>query len=102
MLGLLLIGASAAFTGLLIAYNLGGGPGYTVSVAGNNLSTLNSLEIFLSGLALALLFGLGVVLLSRGVAWHRRREARSREAAMGTADREPAAPGHHRLHLFGH
>ncbi|MFB7908306.1 hypothetical protein ACFC1T_17900 [Kitasatospora sp. NPDC056076] len=70
LLGLLLAAAAGAFSGLLIADNLGGGPDYQVTVVGQQLTTLNSLEIFLSGLALALIFCLGLAL---AVATGRRR-----------------------------
>ncbi|GAA2531537.1 hypothetical protein ABT319_05165 [Streptomyces sp. NPDC000678] len=73
VLGLLLLAAAGAFTGLLIADNLSGGPEYTVSVLGQDIATMNALAIFCSGLALALIFcaGLGAV---AATAVHRRRE----------------------------
>lgn len=70
-LGLLLLGATGAFTGLAIADNLGGGPEYTVSVLGHQIATMNTLAIFSSGLALALIFCLGVAVMM-GAATHRR------------------------------
>ncbi|MFD9685020.1 hypothetical protein ACFWXO_04590 [Kitasatospora sp. NPDC059088] len=63
LLGLLLTAASGTFAGLLIADNLSGGPEYQVTVLGNDLVTLNSLGVFLSGVALALLFCLGLALI---------------------------------------
>ncbi|MFJ4670693.1 hypothetical protein [Kitasatospora purpeofusca] len=56
LFGLLLVAVTGAFTGLLIAGNLSGGPEYQVVLLGHDLVTLNSLGIFLAGLALALLF----------------------------------------------
>ncbi|MFE4053556.1 hypothetical protein [Streptomyces sp. YIM B13518] len=73
VLGLLLLGAAGAFTGLVIADNLSGGPEYTVSVLGQDIVTMNTLAVFCSGLALALIFcaGLGAV---ASTAVHRHRE----------------------------
>jgi hypothetical protein len=65
-IGLLLLAATAAFTGLAIADNLSGGPEYSVSVLGNHIATMNTLEIFCSGLALALIFCLGLVMAAGG------------------------------------
>ncbi|MFI5534009.1 hypothetical protein ACIA8O_36270 [Kitasatospora sp. NPDC051853] len=116
LFGLLLLGAVAAFTGLLIADNLDGGPEYTVTVLGNELATMNSLSIFLAGMALALLFGFALLLL-RGGGMRSRRRARERAAltaAAAHADAVPPTPRtgepvadptatrrKHRLH-FGH
>ncbi len=86
LLGLLLVAATGAFTGLLIAGNSGGGPDYTVSVLGNSIATLNSLEIFLSGIALALLFGLGLAMLSGSGRRHTRRRAELRSARRQARD----------------
>ncbi|MFF3071913.1 hypothetical protein ACFVSN_00905 [Kitasatospora sp. NPDC057904] len=63
LLGLLLMAASGTFSGLLIADNLSGGPDYQVTILGNDLVTLNSLGVFLSGAALSLLFCLGLALI---------------------------------------
>ncbi|MCX5215246.1 hypothetical protein OG689_39335 [Kitasatospora sp. NBC_00240] len=89
LFGLLLLGASGAFVGLLIAENLGGGPDYTVAMFGNDLATLNSLGIFLAGIALALVFCLGLLLATGGGILRRRRSKELRsyraERAAGTA-----------------
>ncbi|MEU6813104.1 hypothetical protein ABZ920_29810 [Streptomyces sp. NPDC046831] len=79
-IGLLLLAATGAFVALAIAGNLSGGPEYTVSVLGNDIATMNTLEVFSAGLALALLFCLGVALLT-GAATHRRRPHRARPSA---------------------
>ncbi len=63
-LGLLLLAATGAFTGLVIADNLSGGPEYSVSVLGQHIATMNTLAVFCSGLALALLFCLGIALVT--------------------------------------
>ncbi|AXI79650.1 hypothetical protein C7M71_021825 [Peterkaempfera bronchialis] len=130
MLGLLLAAATAAFVGLLIAYNLSSGPGYTVTMFGHNLVTLNHLGAFLAGIALTLVFGLALAMLAAGLAHHRRKSVRlraaRRDAAVATAQRDELAArlddrgdtttdptlsgasrdtrsgGRHRLHLFGH
>ncbi|WP_431682396.1 hypothetical protein [Kitasatospora sp. KL5] len=75
-LGLLLLAVTGAFTGLLIAENLDGGPTYTVTMFGNDLATMNSLAIFLAGIALTLLFVLGCLMVLVG----RRRSAELRAA----------------------
>ncbi len=82
LFGLLLVAATGAFTALLIADNLSGGPEYQVTVLGNDLVTLDSLEIFLAGLALALLFCLGLGLTLRSL--RRARTARAVRAAGPT------------------
>ncbi|GAA3768680.1 hypothetical protein ACFS5L_22130 [Streptomyces phyllanthi] len=71
IIGLLLLAATGAFIGLAIAYNLSGGPEYTVAIFDESVVTLNSLAIFCTGLALAFLFCLGLF-LARSGAVHRR------------------------------
>jgi ABC-type transporter Mla subunit MlaD len=86
-LGLLLLAATGAFTGLLIADNLSGGPEYTVSVLGHDIVTMNVLAVFCSGLALALIFCLGLsAVASAGV--HRRRQRTTTYTA------QPGNPAH--------
>ncbi|WP_042451044.1 hypothetical protein, partial [Streptacidiphilus jiangxiensis] len=87
LLGLLLLCGTAAFTGLLIADNLDGGPDRTVALVGSTTATMNNLEIFLSGVALALLFGAGLVTAVIGAHLLRRRRAALRDARR-------AAPRH--------
>ncbi|MDY0810865.1 hypothetical protein [Kitasatospora purpeofusca] len=79
LLGLLLLAATGAFTGLLIADNLSGGPDYGVTVLGNQIATMNSLAVFLSGIALTLIFGLGLAMATGGAARMRRRADERRE-----------------------
>ncbi|MEU0913275.1 hypothetical protein [Streptomyces althioticus] len=76
ILGLLLAGAVGAFTGLVIAGNLSGGPQYTVSVLGQDIATMNTLAVFCAGLALGLLFCLGLAAVASSVV--RRRHGRPR------------------------
>ncbi|MFF4117146.1 hypothetical protein ACFY0P_27295 [Streptomyces sp. NPDC001714] len=71
-LGLLLLAATVAFTALAIAGNLSGGPGYTVSVLDHHIATLGPLAIFCAGLALALIFCLGLAVMTGGAVHHRR------------------------------
>ncbi|WP_369405334.1 hypothetical protein [Streptacidiphilus melanogenes] len=96
LLGLLLIAATAAFTGLVIADNLSGGPDYQVTVLGHTIATMNSLEIFLSGLALALIFCLGLAMTGTGGMLAKRRRLRLREARHArhgrTGDAVPTTP----------
>jgi hypothetical protein len=75
-IGLLLLGATGAFTALAIAGNLSGGPEYTVTVLGHEIATMNTLAVFSSGLALALLFCLALAMMVTG-ATHRRRRPRT-------------------------
>jgi hypothetical protein len=126
LLGLLLLCATGAFTGLLIAGNLSGGPDYQVVVLGHALATMNSLEIFLSGLALALLFCLALAMTGLGGRMASRRRALLRGARRATGsearsttpatptepveaepvESEPAvarpADARRQRHLFGH
>ncbi|MEU8511037.1 hypothetical protein AB0C76_05530 [Kitasatospora sp. NPDC048722] len=71
LLGLLLMSVSGAFIGLLIADNIAGGPEYQATILGNDLVTLNSLGVFLAGVALGLIFCLGLALI--GLARRTRR-----------------------------
>ncbi|ALV31832.1 hypothetical protein [Streptomyces sp. CdTB01] len=77
-IGLLLLGATGAFTALVIAGNLSGGPEYTVSVLGHHIATMNTLAAFCSGLALALLFCLALAMMN-GALHRRRRRPRTYE-----------------------
>jgi hypothetical protein len=95
LLGLLLIGATAAFTGLVIADNDSGSPDYGVSVLGQHIATLNTLEAFLAGAALALVFCLGLAMLRHAG----RRAARRRRTDRPTAE---STTHRHSRRLFGH
>ncbi|WP_435173051.1 hypothetical protein [Actinacidiphila sp. bgisy145] len=130
LLGLLLLACTAAFVGLAIADNLGGGPHYDVTVLGHHIATMNGLALFCAGLALALIFGLGCLMAMGGGALYRRRSRRYRalrhdaaaadrerdalvarreneEAAAAGAGAQRVSPAHtgsrrHGRHLFGH
>ncbi len=126
LLGLVLLAASAAFTGLAIADNTTGGPDYGVTVLGNHIGTLGPLAIFAAGIALALLFCLGLAMMAAGTVRGRRRRKElavaRRQAADAAAERDAVAAGapqagepeagtrpassgprhRHARHLFGH
>jgi hypothetical protein len=95
VLGLLLMAGAAAFAGLLIANNLSGGPDYTVSLLGSEPFTISTLGAFLAGIALTLIFGLGMWMLLAGtvLARHRgKKRRRDREIARrATAERDEPA-----------
>jgi hypothetical protein len=95
ILGLLLLGATGAFAGLLIAYNSSGGPEYTVTMFSNTLGTLNTLQAFLAGIALTLVFCLSLAMTVGGAGYRRRRwsarRAERRDAARARAERDALA-----------
>ncbi|MFJ4095709.1 hypothetical protein ACIPYS_29310 [Kitasatospora sp. NPDC089913] len=97
LFGILLFAAAGAFTGLLIADNLDGGPEYQVTVLGHDLVTLNSLGVFLAGLALALLFCLGLLLAGAGRSLRRARAVKhgrhAAPAAVRPEERTAERPG---------
>ncbi|MGW5969634.1 hypothetical protein [Streptomyces sp. NPDC055186] len=87
ILGLLLLGAAGAFTGLVIADNLSGCPEDTVSVLGQVVATMNAPAVFRSGLTLALVFCVGLSAVA-STAVHRRRECpRTYATHLGGSDR---------------
>ncbi|SDN22943.1 hypothetical protein [Actinacidiphila guanduensis] len=94
VLGLLLLACTAAFTGLAISDNLGGGPDYSVTVMGNHIATMNGLALFCAGLALALVFSLGCAMAMAGGLLHRRRSRKYRAVR-----RDAAATARERDHL---
>jgi hypothetical protein len=95
LLGFIILFGTAAFTGLLIADNIGGGPHYAASVLGTPITTISMLGAFLAGIALSLVFCLGLALLARGTARHRHRgaelKAARRSAAQTAAERDELA-----------
>ncbi|MFJ1705993.1 hypothetical protein [Kitasatospora sp. NPDC088346] len=90
ILGVLLLAATGAFTALLVAGNLDGGADYTVTILGSDLATMSSLAIFLAGIALTLLFGLGCLLALAGARRTRRRSTELRSARASAGVRAPA------------
>lgn len=95
LLGVLLLGASGAFICLLIAYNSSGGPEYDVAMFGHHLAMVNGPRIFLAGIALTLLFGLGGAMTMAGGARARGRRGELRkvraEARRTAAERDALA-----------
>ncbi|GAA2572393.1 MULTISPECIES: hypothetical protein [Streptomyces] len=89
VLGLLLMAGAAAFAGLLIAYNLSGGPDYTVTLLGSEPFTISTLGAFLGGIALTLIFGLGMWMLLAGTVLARHR-GKKRRRERATAERASA------------
>ncbi|MEU9208011.1 hypothetical protein AB0D27_08685 [Streptomyces sp. NPDC048415] len=82
-IGLILLAATGAFTGLVIAGNLSGGPEYTVSMLDHPIATMNTLAIFSAGLALALIFCLGLAAAMRATVRHHHRGPRAYDARVG-------------------
>ena len=95
LLGLLLVGATAAFTFLLVAYNSSGGPAYEVMMFGHHLATVSGPRIFLAGIALSLVFALGCAMLLAGGARARSQRVELRatraEARRTAAERDALA-----------
>ncbi|MFI1420033.1 hypothetical protein ACH4VX_19010 [Streptomyces sp. NPDC020731] len=105
---LLLVLATAAFTAVVVVENFSGGPEYTVEVFGNQIATLGAPGLFLSGVALALIFCLGLAALAGGLKRrrHHKHPARVSEPVAATGEEretrraQPPAHGHRRI--FGH
>ncbi|GHH79110.1 hypothetical protein GCM10018793_31010 [Streptomyces sulfonofaciens] len=95
LLGLLLAACTAAFAGLLISFNTGGGPDYTVTLLGNTPFTINTLGAFVGGICLTLLFGLGLGIMMAGASLMRRHRGQRlgyrRHARQATAERDAMA-----------
>ncbi|MFI9270950.1 hypothetical protein ACIGXM_09615 [Kitasatospora sp. NPDC052896] len=102
LLGLLLLAAAGAFTGLLIAGNLNAGPDYSVTLFGNHLATMSSFAIFLAGLALALIFALGYLLATGSVRRHARRQVAADATRGGPPVGREQRPRHRLIHRPGH
>jgi hypothetical protein len=103
LLGLVILMATSAFTVLLVTENWSGTPEYTVNMFGNDIATLNSVAIFLSGIALIFMLALGMI--RGGMAFRNRGHKRYAEVgptewrARGrrdTARRGSTAPPHQR------
>jgi hypothetical protein len=95
LLGLLLVLACGAFAVVAVEENLSAGPDYTVGLFGHHIATLSAPGLFLSGVALTLVFCLGLLMLSAGLRHHRRTRAGLRtarhEAAQAAAERDALA-----------
>ena len=88
LLGLLIVAAAVAFAIVVTADNLGGGPHYSVSLFDHHLATVNTLGAFLAGIALTLLFCLGLLMMTAGA---RRERRRSSELRAARRERKAAA-----------
>jgi hypothetical protein len=74
--GVLLAGGAGGFTGMLIADNPAGGPKYTPEMLGQALPMtprLTALGVFCSGLALGLIFCVGIGFLAASATRRRHR-----------------------------
>lgn len=95
LLGLILLGAAGAFAGLLVTQNSAASPDYAVSLFGFDLGKLTTPQAFLAGIALTLVFSLGLALAIGSAlrARHRRsaRLAEQREATRIRAERDELA-----------
>ncbi|GJF33318.1 hypothetical protein KNE206_60180 [Kitasatospora sp. NE20-6] len=87
--GLLLLLATGAFTGLLIVENARTAPDLTLALVGHD-TTVSTLEVFLAGIALALVFALGCALALAG---RRRSARRSAELRAARKALRAARPG---------
>lgn len=72
VLALLLVLATGAFTALVVVENFSGGPEYAVEFFGERIATLSAPGLFLSGVALTLIFCLGLAVLASGLKRRRR------------------------------
>ncbi|MFE3637521.1 hypothetical protein [Streptomyces sp. NPDC059168] len=93
-LALLLVLATGAFASLAVVENFSGGPDYGVEIFGNQITTLTAPGLFLSGVALTLIFCLGLAMLAAGLKWLRRVHgvAASAPANRATGEREELRP----------
>jgi len=80
VLGLFLVLLSGGAVALLTAYNRLGGPDYSVTLFGNEVGVVNGLQIFYAGIALALLFCLGLWLMAMSARRSRAMRAEIRAA----------------------
>ncbi len=94
LVGLVLVALSGAFAGLLIAYNTSGGPEYTVTLFDRTIATVDTLQVFVAGLALGLVFCLGLWMTgasARMIGTSARLRRARREAEQTAAERDRLA-----------
>jgi hypothetical protein len=94
VLGLLLVLLSGGAVALLTAYNRSGGPDYSVTTFGNEIAVVNGMQIFYVGIALALVFCLGLWLMAMAA---RRSRAMRAEIRAARHDAQTAAAERDRL-----
>ncbi|WP_143659152.1 hypothetical protein [Streptomyces sp. SA15] len=108
VLAFLLVLATGAFTAIAVVENFSAGPDYAVEIFDNQIATLNAPGLFLSGVGLALIFCLGLAVLTAGP--KRRHHAHEAVPVAYTseqreADRAVSTQAVHRRrgwHIFGH
>src|SRR6266511_6181628 len=94
LVGLVLVALSGAFAGLLIAYNTSGGPEYTVTLFDRTIATVDTLQVFVAGLALGLVFCLGLWMTgasARMIGTSARLRRARHEAEQTAAERDRLA-----------
>lgn len=95
VLGLLLVLLSGGAVVLLTAYNRSGGPEYSVTTFGNEIAVVNGMQVFYAGIALALVFCLGLWLMAlsarRGRAMRAEIRAARHDAQAAAAERDRLA-----------
>ena len=94
VLGLLLVLLSGGAVALLTAYNRSGGPDYSITMFGNDAGVVNGMQIFYAGIALALLFCLGLWLMAMSA---RRSRAMRAEIRAARHDAQTAVAERDRL-----
>lgn len=94
VLGLLLVLLSGAAVVLLAVYNRSGGPDYSVNLFDNEIYVANGMQVFFAGIALALVFCLGLWLMAAGA---RRGKARRAEIRAARNDARSAEMERDRL-----
>ncbi|TLQ42057.1 hypothetical protein [Streptomyces marianii] len=102
VLGFLLALTAGGFAAIGVAENFQGGSQYAVEIFGNQIATLGPSGLFLSGVALTLIFCLGLAMAAAGL----KQRRRVRRALSSTAPTEPEAPrsqpAHRHRRLLGH
>ncbi|MFG3310168.1 hypothetical protein [Streptomyces wuyuanensis] len=103
VLGILLALAAGGFAAIAVAENFQGGPQYAVEFFGTQIATLGPPGLFLSGVALTLIFCSGLAMAASGLKQRRRVQ---RALASASAPTEPEAPrsqsAHRHRRLLGH
>ncbi|MFJ8660147.1 hypothetical protein [Streptomyces sp. NPDC093795] len=89
LIGLLLLIAAGAFTGLLIADNISGGPEYEATVLDHSVGTVDTLGAFLAGIGIALVFCLALAMILGGMARRRRTGAHGARATHRRSEVPP-------------
>jgi len=95
VLGLLLVLLSGGAVALLTAYDRSGGPDYSIVMLDREIAVVNGIQIFYAGVALALVFCLGLWLMAmsarRGRAMRAEIRAARHDARTAAAERDRLA-----------